>query len=240
MDVSVSRGAESIHPRGVSADFVSCEGISLLLSHSRLGGPQFFERISKDFPSKRSHHLQKPSMLNDEDDGHLCEKARDGCEQAFGVLFRRHYGALHAFVYRLCLDAAGAEDIVQDAFIKAARSLHGFRGEASFRNWLYRIAMNTTRDWQRTAIRQRQAAEEMALEAGEASAERKADFAPVHEALAALADEMRHAVVLVYYEGLNHAQAAGILGCAETTVSWRIFRAKRQLKNLLTRNGEAA
>jgi len=172
-------------------------------------------------------------MLSDEDDAILCEKARGGCELAFGALFHRHYGALHAFVYRLCLDASGAEDIVQDAFIKAARSLHNFRGEASFRNWLYRIAMNTTRDWQRSMIRQKQAAEKMALEAGRSAAERKADFAPVHEALAALADEMRHAVVLVYYEGLNHAQAAGILGCAETTVSWRIFRARRQLKQLL-------
>lgn len=178
-------------------------------------------------------------MLSDEDDAILCEKARGGCEQAFGALFRRHYEALHAFVYRLCLDASGAEDIVQDAFIKAARSLHGFRGEASFRNWLYRIAMNTTRDWQRTTIRRREAAEEMTLQAGESSAERPADFGSVQEALAALADEMRHVVVLVYYEGLNHAQAARILGCAETTVSWRIFRAKRQLKNLLERKGAA-
>ena len=69
-------------------------------------------------------------------------------------------------------------------------------------------------------------------------AERRADFGPVHEALAVLAEDMRHAVVLVYYEGMNHAEAAGILGCAETTVSWRIFRAKRQLKRLLSRNAE--
>jgi RNA polymerase sigma-70 factor (ECF subfamily) len=177
-------------------------------------------------------------MVSDEDDGILCEKARGGCEQAFGALFRRHHGALHAFVFRLCLDASGAEDIVQDSFIKAARSLAHFRGEASFRNWLYRIAMNTTRDWQRAAIRQKQAAEEMVVETGVAAAERRADFGPVHEALAALAEEIRHAVVLVYYEGLNHAQAARVLGCAETTVSWRIFRAKRQLKEMLSAKGE--
>lgn len=176
-------------------------------------------------------------MLPDEDDSLLCERARGGCELAFSTLFHRYYSALHAFVFRLCLDAAGAEDIVQEAFIKAARSLPVFRGEASFRNWLYRIAMNTTRDWQRSMIRQEQASEELALQAGDAQAERTADFGPVHEALAALSDEMRHAVVLVYYEGLNHAQAAKILGCAETTVSWRIFRARRQLKSLLEPEG---
>jgi len=179
-------------------------------------------------------------MVSDEDDGILCERARGGCEQAFGALFRRHHGALHAFVFRLCLDATGAEDIVQDSFIKAARSLGSFRGEASFRNWLYRIAMNTTRDWQRAVIRHKQVTEEMALDAGGAEAERPADFGPIHEALAALAEEIRHAVVLVYYEGLNHAQAARVLGCAETTVSWRIFRAKKQLKHLLSQKGEMA
>jgi RNA polymerase sigma-70 factor (ECF subfamily) len=174
-------------------------------------------------------------MLCDEDDRILCEKARQGCEQAFRVLFQRHYDAVHGFVFRLCLDASGADDIVQDAFIKASRSLAGFRGDASFRNWLYRIAMNTTRDWQRSLIRRKQAAEELARESEEAAVGRPADFGPVHEALAALADEMRHAIVLVYYEGLNHAQAARVLGCAETTVSWRIFRARRRLKQLLTR-----
>lgn len=179
-------------------------------------------------------------MVSDEDDGILCERARDGCEQAFRALFDRHHGALHAFVFRLCLDASGAEDIVQDSFIKAARSLAGYRGEASFRNWLYRIAMNTTRDWQRAAIRRKQAAEEMSMNLNCATGERPSDFEPVQEALAALAEEMRHAVVLVYYEGMNHAQAARVLGCAETTVSWRIFRAKRQLKQLLGQKGELA
>jgi len=176
-------------------------------------------------------------MVSDEDDSILCDRARGGCEQSFAALFHRHHTALHAFVFRLCLDASGAEDIVQDAFIKAARSLAGFRGEASFRNWLYRIAMNTTRDWQRSAIRQKQAAEELEMDAGVAATERRADFGQVHEALAALAEEMRHAVVLVYYEGMNHAQAARVLGCAETTVSWRIFRARRQLKELLSKHG---
>lgn len=175
----------------------------------------------------------KPSMTSDEDDTCLCDKARNGCEQSFGVLFDRHYDSVHAFVFRLCLDPAGAEDITQDSFIKAARSLSQFRGDASFRNWLYRIAMNTTRDWQRDAIRRRRATEEMVARTALGLEERRPDFSPVREALSGLAEEIRHAVVLVYFEGLNHAEAAGVIGCAETTVSWRIFRARRQLRKLL-------
>lgn len=172
-------------------------------------------------------------MFCDEDDATLCKKAGGGCEQAFTVLFHRHYAAVHAFVFRLCLDATGAEDITQEAFIKAARSLHSFRHEAAFKNWLYRIAMNTTRDWTRRKIREKQTADELSAVADER--EHPVDFEPVCAALASLAEDMRQAVVLIYYEGMNHSQAARILGCAETTVSWRIFRAKRKLKNLLTR-----
>ncbi len=53
---------------------------------------------------------------------------------------------------------------------------------------------------------------------------------PIHEALRMLPDEQREAVALVYMEGLNHAEAARVLNCAETTISWRLFRARRQLR----------
>jgi len=172
-------------------------------------------------------------MSDDEDDPTLCEKARQGCEQAFAALFHRHYAAVHGFAFRLCLDSGGAEDVAQEAFIKAARSLASFRNEASFKNWLYRIAMNTAHDWNRRKMRERTASEE--LEARGSDGERPADFEPVRAALADLAEDLRQTVVLIYFEGMNHAQAARLLGCAETTVSWRIFRAKRQLKEVLSR-----
>ena len=174
-------------------------------------------------------------MSTDEDDQVLCARAREGCEESFEALFRRHHSALHAFVYRMCLDAGSAEDIVQESFIKAARSLHDFRGEASFRNWLYRIAVNSTRSWQRSAVRLREATENLTRQ--HETVDREPDFSPVRDALASLADDLRHAVALVYYEDLSHGEAARILGCAEATVSWRIFRAKRRLKHLLSRGG---
>jgi RNA polymerase sigma-70 factor (ECF subfamily) len=76
-------------------------------------------------------------------------------------------------------------------------------------------------------------ATEQTLAEGEARPE---GVSEVGDALASLPASLREAVVLVYFEGLNHAEAARVLGCAETTVSWRLFRAKRQLKALLSRS----
>lgn len=170
-------------------------------------------------------------MTDEIDDTPLLRRAQADDEAAFGELFRRHYDGVRAFAFRLALDAGAADDIAQETFIKAARTLRTFRGETAFRNWLFRIAMNVTRDWQRKAIRSRLALEDLAAHSGGG---RAADFGRIHEALAALTDDLRHAVVLVYYEDLSHAESARILGCAETTISWRLFRARRQLKNLLS------
>jgi RNA polymerase sigma-70 factor (ECF subfamily) len=76
---------------------------------------------------------------------------------------------------------------------------------------------------------------EMAEEWQRERADRGLDPAPVREALASLPEALRAVVALVYMEGLNHAEAARVLGCAETTVSWRLFRARRQLRAILSK-----
>jgi len=126
-------------------------------------------------------------------------------------------------------DTADAEDVAQETFIKAARSLGQFGGRSSFKNWLYSIAMNTLRDKRRSALREEKTREafirESAVTAGETD-QREA----VAEVLESLPTDLRDAVTLVYIEGLNHREAAKVLGCAETTVSWRLFRAKGLLR----------
>ncbi|MFV0416346.1 MAG: RNA polymerase sigma factor [Chthoniobacterales bacterium] len=174
-------------------------------------------------------------MTGDEDDSILSGRAQAGDAEAFEILFQRHYEAVRTFAYRVSLNAGAAEDIAQETFIKAARSLGRFRGDAAFRSWLFQITMNTTRDWQRSSIRERQAMEEVAERSNEK--EHPRDFGFVQDALAALKEDLRHVVALVYFEGLSHAESARILNCAEATVSWRIFRAKRQLKNWFAKNG---
>jgi RNA polymerase sigma-70 factor (ECF subfamily) len=165
------------------------------------------------------------------DETALVESAANGDTDAFAQLFNRYYSMIHAFAYRLSLSGTDAEDIAQETFIKAARALPSFRRESSFKNWLYRIAVNTTEDFRRRSARQSRLACE--LEASAREIERPQDHARLTEALAALAADLRQAIVLVYYEGMNHADAARILGCAETTVSWRVFQAKRRMRMAL-------
>lgn len=172
------------------------------------------------------------------DEAELVAKAADGCTDAFTELFNRYYPMIHDFAYRLSLCPGEAADISQDTFIQAARAIRGFRHEASFKNWLYAIAANKGRDRHRNRDRRERLGREWIYL--QESAEREtepAGAAIVREALTNLPVELREAVTLVYYEGMSHADAARVLDCAETTVSWRIFRAKKKLKILLKREG---
>jgi RNA polymerase sigma-70 factor (ECF subfamily) len=173
------------------------------------------------------------------EDSALLHEAAQGHTGAFAELFRRHYPAIYAFAYRISLCRSDAEDIAQETFVQAARSLAGFRGDASFKNWLYSIAANRSRDRHRQRARRDRLDEQLstlaATDSGTMDSESAASgaHAAVREALAALSQDRRTAVALVYYEGLNHAEAARVLGCAESTISWRLFRAKHQLKKAL-------
>lgn len=166
----------------------------------------------------------------------LVARAQADDATAFREIFDRYYPMIHAFCYRSCLDQAQAQDLAQETFIKVARSLRTYRGDSSFKAWIYRIATNTTRDWLRQKMRQSRLAEVLAEPWMEPSPQGcEPDHTRVTEALQSLPDDLRLAIVLTYYEGMNHAEAAQVLGCAETTVSWRVFRAKRKLKTLLSR-----
>jgi RNA polymerase sigma-70 factor (ECF subfamily) len=157
-----------------------------------------------------------------------------GEPDAFAEIFRRYYPMIHALAYRLSLNASDAQDIAQETFIKAAGALGSYKPEGPFRNWLYRICANTARDWKRRQIRHGETAAELRLETDTVQSERAPDFDEAREALSALKPDLREAVILIYFEEMSHAEAAQVLGCAEATVSWRIFQAKRKLKKALT------
>lgn len=168
----------------------------------------------------------------------LLRQAAGGDAAAFARLAEEHYLLVYKVAYKWCGRRENAEDIAQDVFMKLPEKLAGFRGEASFTSWLYRITINAAKDYARTTGRH--SAREVAFAEGfdapsdevaadEQIASRQA-FAQVH----ALPEAVRDAVLLVYAEGMNHKQAAKILGCAETTVSWRIFQARKLLKTALS------
>lgn len=178
--------------------------------------------------------MNPPEPAEAIDEAQLIADAAVGSVHAFTLLFNRYHPMIHAFAYRLSLCPAEAADIAQDTFIQAARALGGFRRDASFKNWLYTIAANKSRDRYRQRARRARLTEDYAaLNTGTEVDAVPPQALAVREALGGLPPEMREAVTLVYYEGLNHAEAARVLGCAETTVSWRVFRAKQKLKHAL-------
>lgn len=180
-------------------------------------------------------------MDGGEGDDRLVARARSGDRRAFSHLVERHYPAIHRFAWRCCGDAAEADEVAQETLIRIARGLGRFEGRARFSTWCLGIALNCARDIRRAGARRdavlREAAAMAALEAAatdDAGAEAEAEDA-LWDAVRALPDGQREAVLLVHVEGLSHREAADALGCAEATVSWRLFAARRRLKSDLAR-----
>jgi RNA polymerase sigma-70 factor (ECF subfamily) len=171
-------------------------------------------------------------------DSDLVLRSQQGDPAAFEKLVRQHQRMIHALTFRMTGSLADAEDLAQETFLRAYEQIGSFRGTAKFSTWLYRIAVNTCLNWRQSEARRFQlhsrAADE--LSARQASGEKSAGDAAseVQSALLKLPAKQRAAIVLTIYDGLNHAEAAQALGCSETTVSWRVFAAKRKLKRLLT------
>jgi|APCry1669189241_1035207.scaffolds.fasta_scaffold09524_3 RNA polymerase sigma-70 factor (ECF subfamily) len=177
-------------------------------------------------------------MSNDEDyplDPDLAAQAASGDEYAFGLLFDFYYDRIRAFAFRILLDDATAEDVTQESFIRAARGIRGLHDSSTFQAWLYRICSNTARD----ALRQKRAHDaklELAAQYQEIASDGRNGDAAGERALyimQSLPSEQREAVALVFLEECTHAEAAQRLGCAESTVSWRIHLAKRRLRKLV-------
>lgn len=182
------------------------------------------------FPIRPSENGQ-----SSETDEELVRSALAGQESAFNTLFERHYEAVRGLAIRILLDLTVAEDIAQETFVRAARSLGSLSDPAGLRSWLFRVAVNLCRDHQRSAAR-RIAREQNYAELCQPECKREHPLAPrIATALAKLPPAHREAIVLVFYENLPHAEAARVAGCAVSTLSWRVMLAKRTLKKLLAK-----
>jgi RNA polymerase sigma-70 factor (ECF subfamily) len=161
-------------------------------------------------------------------------QSREGDLAAFEELIRRYQQMIHALTFRMTGSPSDAEDLAQEVFIQAFRKLNSFRGDAQFSTWLYRIGINTCLNWKKSQQRRAQLHHDWAQQPDAAIDRNNELAARVQEALLALPPKQRAAVILTTYEGMNHAEAARALGCSETTVSWRVFTARKKLKRLLT------
>ena len=178
----------------------------------------------------------------DESDETLAAAAANGDREAFGTLLARHYDRLFAFAFRLMGVRDQAEDLTQDICAALPVKLRGFRGEARFTTWLYRVAVNAAHDRRRRAATRMRASEGW----GDWEVNRRATIEEaregqswLHAAMQALPDDLRDTVALVAGEGLSQAEVARVLNISEGTVAWRMSEVKKRLRALKQKEAEA-
>ncbi len=167
--------------------------------------------------------------MDDPEDEQLVAKARKGDAKAFEDLVNRHYGTMFKMAFKWCGNKNDAEDITQDACIKLARGLDSFKGNSAFTSWLYRLVINTGKDWYKTQNRHPSNPDELELVPSESKSEEQLYARQVLAAVHQLPEGEKDALLLVMSEGLSHKEAAEVLGCKESTISWRIHEARKKL-----------
>lgn len=163
----------------------------------------------------------------------LARAAAGGDGDAFAALLERHYDTVFRLAYRMTGRREAAEDLTQDVCLALPRRIAGFRGEARFTTWLYRMVVNGAHDRRRrAAARQRAAAGwgEVELARRAEAAEGAAARSWLDEAMARLPGELRDTLALTMEAEMTHARAAEVLGLSEGTVSWRMSEVRRRLR----------
>jgi RNA polymerase sigma-70 factor (ECF subfamily) len=183
-------------------------------------------------------------------DEELVARAQGGDIESFNQLIVRWERPIYALAYRVIGREEDARDVCQDAFLRAYRALPGFKGQAKFSSWLYRIALNLCRDWIR---RQRRApvaqlpedteASELAAEKGpvesiEDLVARRELSAIVEEAMSELSEEQRTAIILKEYHGMTFQEIADMQGCPLSTVKTRLYQGLSLLRRRLEQQGQ--
>jgi RNA polymerase sigma-70 factor, ECF subfamily len=181
---------------------------------------------------------------NREIDQALVERAQRGDQKAFGMLVEKYQRKLGRLLSRMVRDQAEVEDVVQESFIKAYRALPNFRGDSAFYTWLYRIGINTAKNYLVSMGRRPQISHDVEIEDAEnfedAEELRTAETPEtemmtkeiaktVNETMMALPDELRTAITLRELEGLSYEEIATLMSCPIGTVRSRIFRARETI-----------
>lgn len=187
-------------------------------------------------------------MSDREVDQQLVARAQRGDKQAFGLLVSKYQRKLGRLLSRLIRDPAEVEDVAQEAFIKAYRALPSFRGESAFYTWLYRIGINTAKNYLVSQGRRAPTTTEFDSEEAETFDEgdqlrdintpermlqSKQIGETVNSAMESLPEELRTAIVLREIEGLSYEEIASIMECPIGTVRSRIFRAREAIADRL-------
>lgn len=177
-------------------------------------------------------------------DADLVARAQKGDKRAFDLLVLKYQRRIMRLLGRMVRDVDEVEDLAQETFIKAYRAIKQFRGDSAFYTWLYRIAINTARNWQASQYRRPRVVTTYENEEGETfePIDNLTDISTpgsilysrqvadtIERSMASLPDELRTALELREVEGMTYAEIAQAMDCPIGTVRSRIFRAREAI-----------
>lgn len=185
------------------------------------------------------------AVVSDRDiDQKLVERVQRGDKAAFDLLVVKYQRKIFRLISRLIRDSAEVEDVAQEAFIKAYRALPNFRGESAFYTWLYRISINTAKNWLVSQGRRAPTSTEADIEEAEtfddgehlrelntpdAMLLTKQVAEAVNRAIDRLPEDLKTAIVLRELEGFSYEEISETMNCPIGTVRSRIFRAREAI-----------
>ncbi|MFL6542316.1 MAG: RNA polymerase sigma factor [Chthoniobacterales bacterium] len=183
-----------------------------------------------------------------DEDSQLVAKTQEGDPAAFDELVVKYTPRLYGLVYNMTSNHEDTNDLLQDVFSKAYKSIRGFRGKSSFYTWIHSIAVNMTLNF----LKKRGRRFNLSLDDVDSSVQNDKEFLEVtqttspvreadlselqvrlNEAMQKLSDEHRAVVTMFHIQGMPHAEISKILNVSEGTVRSRLFYANRQLQNYL-------
>ena len=182
-------------------------------------------------------------------DEELVARSMGGDLDSFNQLVLRWERPIYALAYRVIGREEDARDVAQETFLRAFRALKGFKGQAKFSSWLYRITLNLCRDWirreRRTPVVQAPEGVDVIELAGEATpsesieelVSRREIGRAVGKAMSQLPDEQRTAIILKEYHGLTFQEIADLLDCPLSTVKTRLYQGLTVLRKQLREAG---
>lgn len=172
----------------------------------------------------------------------LVERCKEGDERAWAELVEATYRDVYTLSLRILGNSHDAAEATQDAYLKAWRGLHGFRGDAAFETWLYRVASNTAlskhRSRKRRQGREAGVSDEVLSQlpdwgSVESTAGARIEVRALEEALARLPEQHRTVVVLRDVYGMSIEEIAQQLGISQTAAKVRVHRARKKLKDMV-------
>jgi RNA polymerase sigma-70 factor (ECF subfamily) len=209
---------------------------------------RFSDLLSSGLPARVKAKRARMEHAKPDEDQQLVARTQEGDVAAFDQLVVKYSPRLYGLIYNMTSNHEDTNDLLQDVFSKAYKSIRGFRGKSSFYTWIHSIAVNMTLNF----LKKRGRRFNLSLDDVDASVQNDKEFleltqtsSPVreadlselqvrlNEAMQKLSDEHRAVVTMFHIQGMPHAEISKILNVSEGTVRSRLFYANRQLQNYL-------